>query len=1689
MKTLYAGIISCLITFGLFGQNQEFESGLVSAQSFIKNEGQFDGRNWNSNGHIEYAMAQNPFYIFFSKSGITYRFDKIIKNPKLKGEEAEYENSGLPKRTNISELVHVKWINSNPNVKILAKEENQNYYSYAVRDFSSGETYNINHVKGYQKLIYKDLYDNIDVEYVFHPEGGVKYSIILHPGADPSDVRLAYSSAHTDVQNESIQIELEVDGKMHILTSLGEIVEHEPYTFVEENDEEVTSSYVFQNNELSFDLGSYDQNETVIIDPWIVSPTYTTSSAVWEVETDAGGNVYTIGGETPMELKKHDAAGNLQWTYTTPWDTASVWLGTLATDVGGTSYITSGTTPEIERVDNGGTMIWHNASGGGFLSSTEYWSISFNCDKTKLIVGGTKAAGLFDYYAAIFDIDITNGNVISDQTFAYTNIGGFGATPVEVRSISSARNAKFIYLTHEEVGAINQNLATCPNIEPTFQVDNTHHLGYKCENYLPSTQNGGGLKALIANDNYFYTHSGDEIHQWDLNTGAQLNTVSLPGGVSTTVPIVGGQVVECSGLAVDDCGNVYAGSTNQVVKFDENLNQLATSPTSFAVYDVSVNSNGEVLAVGAQSDNSATNRNGRIESLALSACAQYAVVCCDASFCEQDDLCESDAPVTLTPATAGGTWSGPGVDPVSGVFDPSTAGPGTHTITYTLTCGSESHDIVVSSCASLTACLESNGDVTVTSGSGPYTWYEWSAGGSTPITNQTECQNCGYTWQGFPLNQCLDGIAPVTTCNSPAGYVMSGTGTTYTPSAYPIYVIDNVGDSLIINAAGDLSACSSTCTNPTLSEVVTDVTCAGGTDGAIDVTVTGSSTYDYSWTNSATTEDISGVGAGTYTITVTDQTDPTCSATGTYTVNDGTSPTVVANATATTICSGDPVTLTGSGASTYTWDNSVTDGVAFNPTATTTYTVTGTDASGCTATDQITVTVNTCSCTLPTLSEVVTDVTCAGGTDGAIDVTVTGSSTYDYSWTNSATTEDISGVGAGTYTITVTDQTDPTCVTTGTYTVNDGTSPTVVANATATTICSGDPVTLTGSGASTYTWDNSVTDGVAFNPTATTTYTVTGTDASGCTATDQITVTVNTCSCTLPTLSEVVTDVTCAGGTDGAIDVTVTGSSTYDYSWTNSATTEDISGVGAGTYTITVTDQTDPTCVTTGTYTVNDGTSPTVVANATATTICNGDQVALSGSGSALTYTWDNGVANSVPFTPASTTTYTVTGEDALGCTATDQITITVNTCTGPTALFNPSSTSICVGDCIDLTNNSINVPAGAQVGWNLPGATPSTSTQYSPTNVCYNIAGSYWVTLVITDASFNVLDSTGTAITVSTCTPPVADFTMSAGPYCAGDCITFTSSSSYTSPATFAWNFGNGQTNVNENPGSAVCYNSPGTYDVSLVVTDANGTDTLTQTVTIADCTPPIAGFTVDNNTLCAGECVNITNTSVNGTSYAWTFNGGTPSTSSSADPGTVCFFGEGTYDISLVVTNAYGTDSTGSTITVNPLPSVETIADTSIVSSVELELEAYGDADLDYIWTPSTWLDCPDCQVTTATPQDTIFYMVTVTNDYGCIDTAGVLISVEFIEAIGVPSAFSPNDDGVNDVLYVQGSGINEMTFRVYNRYGQMVFESLDQSYGWDGTFQGKMEDPGVFVYYVIYTNSAGEEMILEGDVTLVK
>ncbi|MCC7331526.1 MAG: hypothetical protein IT232_02860, partial [Flavobacteriales bacterium] len=124
----------------------------------------------------------------------------------------------------------------------------------------------------------------------------------------------------------------------------------------------------------------------------------------------------------------------------------------------------------------------------------------------------------------------------------------------------------------------------------------------------------------------------------------------------------------------------------------------------------------------------------------------------------------------------------------------------------------EDVSVVPNACTTvnLTVCKETNGDLTVSGGTGPYTWAQWMPASSTPITNQTECQACGYSWT---FGTCLNGMTPATTCNTPAGYVNFGTGTTVTPpgGATQIKVTDGGGNFYEITDLSTVPNCSASC--------------------------------------------------------------------------------------------------------------------------------------------------------------------------------------------------------------------------------------------------------------------------------------------------------------------------------------------------------------------------------------------------------------------------------------------------------------------------------------------------------------------------------------------------------------------------------------------------------------------------------------------------------------------------------------------------------------------------------------------------------------------------------------------------------------------------------------------------------------------------------------------------------------
>ena len=236
----------------------------------------------------------------------------------------------------------------------------------------------------------------------------------------------------------------------------------------------------------------------------------------------------------------------------------------------------------------------------------------------------------------------------------------------------------------------------------------------------------------------------------------------------------------------------------------------------------------------------------------------------------------------------------------------------------------------------------------------------------------------------------------------------------------------------------------------------------------------------------------------------------------------------------------------------------------------------------------------------------------------------------------------------------------------------------------------------------------------------------------------------------------------------------------------------------------------------------------------------------------------------------------------------------------------------------------------------------------------------------------------------------------------------------------------------------------------------------------------------------MCSDESVQLSTTGTNVSSVVWN-NGTTLDDSTSTSP--LAF---PTTTTTYIVTAYSGmcTDSDTIIVTVNPAPALNAGNDTTINFGQSVDINA-ATTGTTYYWTPSEGLSCDDCVNPTASPQVTTEYILTVTDANGCskMDTLNIYVELDCIDLF-VPNIFTPNGDMDNDVIYVyNGLCIETMTFIIYDRWGNKVFETSDPFEGWDGNYKGGLLESGVYVYVVSATLTSGTEVLKKGNITLLK
>jgi hypothetical protein len=663
----------------------------------------------------------------------------------------------------------------------------------------------------------------------------------------------------------------------------------------------------------------------------------------------------------------------------------------------------------------------------------------------------------------------------------------------------------------------------------------------------------------------------------------------------------------------------------------------------------------------------------------------------------------------------------------------------------------------------------------------------------------------------------------------------------------------------------------------------------------------------------------------------------------------------------TTICSGDSVTLTAAPNTSYLWNTgATTQSIVVHNNGS--YWVSVANASGCTAVSSITtVTVNPVPA--PVISAGGPTTFCAGG-----NVVLTASGGNTYLWSNNSTSTSITVSNSGNFSVTAT-AANGCSATSAPVAVTVNPLPPVNAAATSSTICSGNSTTITATGASTYSWmPGSLTgSSITVSPSSATTYTVTGTSAAGCTNTATLLIIVNP----TPTLTVSASNATICNGSSATLSVT--GASAYSWmpgSLSGSSIT--VSPSSTTTYTVT---ETSSGCSASATQQITVNPTPTVTASASLSTICAGGSTTLTASG-ANSYTWMPGslTGSSVTVSPVSSTTYTITGTGANGCTDVSTIAVTVNAL--PSVSISASGTTVCNGDPVTLTASG-----ATSYSW-MPGSMSGNTVSVSPAS---------YTTYTVTGTNANGCTNTET-ITISVGVTPTITATASSPAICDGSSTTLSASGGSTylwMPGSFTGSF------------VAVSPNTTTTYTVTG--TSASGCSSTTTTTVTVNPTPSPVISASGPLIFCQGDSV-VLSVSGGGT-YLWT-NGSTNSS--------IVVNVSGSYGVTE--TNSFGCSAAASPVTVGvnsiPVATISASGPTSFCQGDNVVLTASGGST--YLWNNSS--SSPAITVTAAGT-----YFVIASNGT-CSDTsAAVTVSVNPLPTValalpqdtfcvnGVPSTLS--------------------------------------------------------------------------------
>ena len=1700
-----------------------------STIKFTENKNQWDTK-------ILYRAQLDGGALFLQKNCFTYNFyDKemlrknhIKSHPSPhKGRENQHtseaevltgSSSSAPGRSAGSAIpshaFRMTFLNCQETVETAAKQATPDYCNFFIGNNKNKWAGN---VKNYTEVNYQTIYNGIDLQ-VLGLQNSLKYNFFIAPTGNPDNIQLFYEGL------DKIKIE---KGALKLTTSITEIVEQRPYAYqlINGTQVEVPCEFILKNTTVSFHFPrGYNKEVELVIDPVLVFAASSGSSADnfgMSATYDSDGNLYSGGtcfaqgfpttlgaydvtyngvvqpGRTDVVVTKYDATG-VSLIYSTylgganSTETVSSLIVNAQNELMLTGVTGSNDFPvtagAYDITFNGGVYLNYAPNGTEYINGSDLYVARFNAAGSSLLsstyIGGSLNDGINssgslvynygDYYRGEIQLDAYSNCYIS----SCTRSADFPTTPGSAQPISGGAIDGVVFKMDAALSTLLWSTylgGTADDACYAVALDDSSNVyvtgGTASSNFpvttgaLSTVYNGGisdGFITKIKKDGtsflrstFIGTSSLDQSFFIQLDKD---NDVYIIGQTLGVMPVSSGVYSNANSKQFIWKLNNLLSTQIFTTVFGNGNGNINISPAAFLVdhcENIYVSGWGGHILTGVPTNNMPLTGN--------------AIQPTTDGFNFYLFVLSTDAVSLLYATYLGGAQSQEHVDGGTSRFDK-------RGIIYQSVC----------------AGCGGNDDFPVSPGAWPNT--------GTNVNHSSNCNNGVFKF---------DFQVPIVNAN----FIIN-----YTNGCAPLTVGFNnqstVGSTFLWDFGGGDT--TSVIVNPTITYTVpgtylvqlyvNDPSTCNAVDTAYQfITVYPPSETNFDFvispcTNQVAFYDSSAVAAASWLwyfddgdSSIVQNPQHTYTATGAYDVQlisstiNGCRDTAIVQVNffetlpisvspSATICKENTTQLTATGGFAYSWapltdlsNPSISNPLA-GPDATTTYTVTVSTLNGAGDTCIQTATVLVTVSPSPTMTSASSVAICNGGT---VNIPLTGNVNATYSWIaadninttgestttqtgsilNNTITNPTSSVETVTYTVTPTSSPQGCLGTPQTVSVAVNPSPAMTSPASAT-ICNGNTVniTLTSDQASAYEWiasDNANTTGESL------------TSQTGSTLSNTIfnnTIVVQTISYTVtPTSSP----QSCAGAPQ----------------------------------TVTVTLTPSPTMTIANTVTICDGAAVNIPLTSTMPstyTWIAADNANTIGESTTLQN--DSLLNNTITNTSTSiqSVIYTVTPSLISGTCAGIAQTVTVTVIPPPT-ISSPSSAAICSGETITipLTSN-----VNSSFSWiaadnpNTTGESITTQTGSPLINTLVNNTASIQtVTYTVTPTSSpDGCAGVPQTLTATVYVNIVADFDFVKIP-CTNQ-VTFYDSSA-VAPVTWLWYFDDGDSSMLQNPSHT--YGTAGTYNVQLIASTINGcADTVIVQVDFAPAIPVVVSI---NDTICKGN-----NTSLiasGGFAYLWT-----PSQSLSnaaisnpiASPDTTT-----TYTVSISTVDIFGDtcirDLSTTVFVIDPsLYSIFATTDNdTLIEGQSTIIHAITDTTLAVNWLPLIGLSSSTAFNPTITPQSTTTYIVSILDSLGCPRTASVTVYVMSKECdptdVFVPNTFTPNGDGANDILYVRGNEITELYFAVYNRWGELVFQTSDIKKGWEGTYNGLKADPAVFAWYISAKCFNGGELKKKGNVTLVR